>query len=144
MSAGGGGGSLCLVLGLMFRSLPPTSPPPLQTDSFRMGQDLVRDAPGSLDDLPDMSLSGSLLVERRGAVGDGLDRVLSSAIGMGGGRTRSDPHRRATTRRRSLQRESLCFMKGVMDECTHIANFSGGTDMNYLIIKKVQKTLNKV
>lgn len=28
--------------------------------------------------------------------------------------------------RQSLQRESLYFMKGVMDECTHIANFSGG------------------
>lgn len=30
-------------------------------------------------------------------------------------------------RRRSdtLQRESLRFMKGVMDECTHVANFSG-------------------
>lgn len=26
---------------------------------------------------------------------------------------------------RSLQRESLSFMKGVMDECTHMANFSG-------------------
>lgn len=26
---------------------------------------------------------------------------------------------------RSLQGESLSFMKGVMDECTHMANFSG-------------------
>lgn len=26
---------------------------------------------------------------------------------------------------RSLQKESLSFMKGVMDECTHMANFSG-------------------
>lgn len=25
----------------------------------------------------------------------------------------------------TLQRESLRFMKGVMDECTHVANFSG-------------------
>lgn len=25
----------------------------------------------------------------------------------------------------SLQKESLSFMKGVMDECTHMANFSG-------------------
>lgn len=26
---------------------------------------------------------------------------------------------------RPLQKESLSFMKGVMDECTHMANFSG-------------------
>lgn len=26
---------------------------------------------------------------------------------------------------RSLHRESISFMKGVMDECTHMANFSG-------------------
>lgn len=34
---------------------------------------------------------------------------------------------RINNRRRSetLQRESLRFMKGVMDECTHVANFSG-------------------
>lgn len=34
---------------------------------------------------------------------------------------------RINTRRRSdtLQRESLMFMKGVMDECTHVANFPG-------------------
>lgn len=28
-------------------------------------------------------------------------------------------------RRKNLQKESLIFMKGVMDECTHVANFSG-------------------
>lgn len=28
-------------------------------------------------------------------------------------------------RRNNLQKESLIFMKGVMDECTHVANFSG-------------------
>lgn len=28
-------------------------------------------------------------------------------------------------RRKNLQKESLLFMKGVMDECTHVANFSG-------------------
>ena len=27
--------------------------------------------------------------------------------------------------RPSLHRESISFMKGVMDECTHMANFSG-------------------
>lgn len=33
-------------------------------------------------------------------------------------------------RRKNLQKESLLFMKGVMDECTHVANFSG---MNFYI-----------
>lgn len=28
----------------------------------------------------------------------------------------------------SLQKESLSFMKAVMDECTHMANFSGELD----------------
>lgn len=28
-------------------------------------------------------------------------------------------------RKKNLQKESLLFMKGVMDECTHVANFSG-------------------
>lgn len=32
-------------------------------------------------------------------------------------------------RRKNLQKESLIFMKGVMDECTHVANFSG---MNFI------------
>lgn len=32
---------------------------------------------------------------------------------------------RREQRRNNLQKESLIFMKGVMDECTHVANFSG-------------------
>ncbi|XP_076147944.1 protein ABHD18 [Alosa pseudoharengus] len=36
--------------------------------------------------------------------------------------------------RQSLQRESLYFMKGVMDECTHIANFSVPVDPSLIII----------
>lgn len=50
----------------------------------------------------------------------GLDQMLSSVsmqhtnINKGSGR-----------QRQSLHTESLDFMKGVMDECTHIANFSG-------------------
>lgn len=37
-------------------------------------------------------------------------------------RTKTDP---AKCSRPSLHRESISFMKGVMDECTHMANFSG-------------------
>lgn len=83
-----------------------------------MGRDFVRDAPGSFDDLSGVSLCPDLLLQQRDA-GDGLERALSPP--MGGGQT----HGKGVSRRRSLQRESFCFMKGVMDECTHIANFSG-------------------
>lgn len=92
-----------------------------------MGQDFVRDAPGSFDKLSNMSLSPELLLQHRDGR-DSLERMLSSSIG--GSRThvsalrgRSASH--SVGQHRSLQRESLCFMKGVMDECTHIANFSG-------------------
>lgn len=92
-----------------------------------MGQDFVRDAPGSFDKLSNVSLSSELLLQQRDSV-DGLKRMLSSSVG--GGQTHIDTlhSKRASHsagQRRSLQRESLCFMKGVMDECTHIANFSG-------------------
>lgn len=93
-----------------------------------MGQAFVRDAPGSFDKLSNVSLSPELLLQQRDA-GDGLERMLSSSS-AGGGHTHSDTLdsksvSRSAGQRRSLQRESLCFMKGVMDECTHIANFSG-------------------
>lgn len=91
-----------------------------------MGQDFVRDAPGTFNKLSDMSLSSELLQRRD--TGDGLERMLTSSIG--GGRILVDTLHSTNAsggaeQRGSLQRESLCFMKGVMDECTHIANFSG-------------------
>lgn len=131
-----------------------------QTDSFRMGQEFVKNAPGSFDSLSDLDLTHDLLdlhsPERDHQMGlrstcsqpgtggnasdsaplmgrrerDGLDQMLSAVSSSG-------PHLDmlhaknitcGAAQRPSLQRESLCFMKGVMDECTHIANFSG-TDL---------------
>lgn len=128
-----------------------------QTDSFRMGQEFVKNAPGSFDSLSDLDLNHDLLdlhsPERDQQIGlrsscsqpgtggrvsdtallmgrrerDGLDQMLSAVSSSG-------PHldmlhakniTYGAGQRQSLQRESLCFMKGVMDECTHIANFSG-------------------
>lgn len=95
-----------------------------------MGQDFVRDAPGNFDKLSNVSLSPELLLQQRDAR-DRLERMLSSSIH--GGQTHFETHRR-----RSLQRESVCFMKGVMDECTHIANFSGEkTRRGFIIIWNV-------
>lgn len=91
-----------------------------------MGQDFVRDAPGSFDKLSNVSLSPELLLQQRDTR-VGLERMLSSSVCSG--QTHIDTlHSKSASRsprHRSLQRESLCFMKGVMDECTHIANFSG-------------------
>lgn len=119
-----------------------------------MGQEFVKNAPGSFDNLSDLELThnlhsperdhqmglrsscsqpgtggqasdSALLMGRRER--DGLDQMLSAV-------SSSRPHldmlhaKNVTCRaaqRHSLQWESLCFMKGVMDECTHIANFSG-------------------
>ncbi|XP_060757141.1 protein ABHD18 isoform X2 [Neoarius graeffei] len=101
------------------------------TDSFRMGQDFVRDAPGNFDKLSNVSLSPELLLQQRDA-GDRLERMLSSSIR--GGQTHFETHRRC-----SLQRESVCFMKGVMDECTHIANFSVPVDPSLIIIVQAKE-----
>ncbi|KAL7861138.1 hypothetical protein AOLI_G00174870 [Acnodon oligacanthus] len=142
------------------------------TDSFRMGQDFVRDSPGSFDKLSDLALSSSLLglgsqqdervgLRREAAggrvgaggrgpdpsllleqrEGDDLDRMLSAV-------SSSRPHMdmlhaknisRGAGQRQSLQRESLCFMKGVMDECTHIANFSVPLDPSLIIIVQAKE-----
>ncbi|KAI5623112.1 protein ABHD18 [Silurus asotus] len=108
------------------------------TDSFRMGQDFVRDAPGSFDKLSNVSLKPELLLEQR----DGLEHVVSSSIS--GNRTHVDAlHSKSVSQsagqRRSLQRESLCFMKGVMDECTHIANFSVPVDPSLIIVVQAKE-----
>lgn len=122
-----------------------------------MGQEFVKNAPGSFDRLSDLELTHDLLdlhspkrdhqmglhstCSQPGTGGhasdsallmgrrerDGLDQMLSA---VSSSRPHLDMlHAKNITcgagQRHSWQRESLCFMKGVMDECTHIANFSG-------------------
>ncbi|MBN3305584.1 LAR1B protein, partial [Amia calva] len=130
------------------------------TDSFKMGQDFVKNAPISLDNLQHLDISKDILDFQ----GTDTERLLGTErfhsleahntdirasgrrLGMDGGQrvgfldqtlsavSSSSPHMdmlsaktitKEDRRRQSLQHESLCFMKGVMDECTHIANFSG-------------------
>uniref|UniRef100_A0A8C2IJT7 Abhydrolase domain containing 18 n=1 Tax=Cyprinus carpio TaxID=7962 RepID=A0A8C2IJT7_CYPCA len=133
------------------------------TDSFRMGQEFVKNAPGSFDSLSDLDLTHDLLdihsPERDHQMGlcssrasdsallmgrrerDGLDQMLSAVSSSG-------PHldmlhaKNITCgagQRHSLQRESLRFMKGVMDECTHIANFSVPVDPSLIIIVQAKE-----
>ncbi|KAM8764910.1 protein ABHD18 isoform 4-T8 [Rhynchonycteris naso] len=42
-------------------------------------------------------------------------------------------------RRKNLQKESLLFMKGVMDECTHVANFSVPVDPSLIIVVQAKE-----
>ncbi|XP_036709250.1 protein ABHD18 isoform X2 [Balaenoptera musculus] len=42
-------------------------------------------------------------------------------------------------RRSTLQKESLIFMKGVMDECTHVANFSVPVDPSLIIVVQAKE-----
>lgn len=118
-------------------------------DSFKMGQEFLK---SSLDTLSGLDLSTDILglhspegdrmgmrtsaLHSRAGEGangqdhaHGLDQMLSSVnmqhtnINKGSGR-----------QRQSLHTESLDFMKGVMDECTHIANFSVPLDPSLIIL----------
>ncbi|KAM6953236.1 LOW QUALITY PROTEIN: protein ABHD18 [Aplochiton taeniatus] len=145
------------------------------TDSFKMGQDFVKNAPGSFDSLsgvdmcPDfLGLSSaqrdvgkprSILRSRAGGGAEagpelfvrgqgcesgakaGVDQMLSAV-------SSSRPHMDmlhaknigvGNRRRQSVQRESLFFMKGVMDECTHIANFSVPVDPSMVIVVQAKE-----
>ncbi|KAK2494118.1 hypothetical protein MC885_003181 [Smutsia gigantea] len=46
---------------------------------------------------------------------------------------------RKELRRNNLQKESLIFMKGVMDECTHVANFSVSVDPSLIIVVQAKE-----
>uniref|UniRef100_A0A4W5KVL6 Abhydrolase domain containing 18 n=1 Tax=Hucho hucho TaxID=62062 RepID=A0A4W5KVL6_9TELE len=133
-------------------------------DSFKMGQEFLKSSLDTLSGLdlstdllglhdPErdrMGLRTSALHSRAGEGANGqnqligrdhnhgLDQMLSSVssggphvsmqhtnINKGGGSGRQ---------RQSLHTESLDFMKGVMDECTHIANFSVPLDPSLIIV----------
>ncbi|XP_078004866.1 protein ABHD18 isoform X1 [Phascolarctos cinereus] len=53
--------------------------------------------------------------------------------------SRSDPQFSEEKRRSILQKESLMFMKGVMDECTHVANFSVPVDPSLIIVVQAKE-----
>ncbi|XP_078232831.1 protein ABHD18 isoform X2 [Pogona vitticeps] len=138
------------------------------TDSFKMGQDFVKNSPSSVDSLRNLELnSGMLNLDIR-------SEVLSSEVSrsLGTNKDSLDPSAEEllvqeaqkmqyvnqtfspTTsnkdfssegknlirgRRDRLQRESLRFMKGVMDECTHVANFSVPVDPTLIIVVQAKE-----
>uniref|UniRef100_A0A8C5SE00 Protein ABHD18 n=1 Tax=Laticauda laticaudata TaxID=8630 RepID=A0A8C5SE00_LATLA len=133
------------------------------TDSFKMGQDFVKNSPSSVDNLSCLDLNSGILHLDIG------NKVPSSEVGHCLSRNRNnlsssteellvqdapkmqcvnqifststsnanfsrEQNHLISRKNDSLQRESLRFMKGVMDECTHVANFSVPVDPTLIIV----------
>lgn len=144
------------------------------TDSFKMGQDFVKNSPGSVDSLTDLKLTSEMLNldsadkswsadsfqtvgARKASAGASMDRFLyhdtskmssispTFSANMNSGNkyfmrvAEKDHAKREERRRDTLQRESLLFMKGVMDECTHVANFSVPVDPGLIIVVQAKE-----
>lgn len=132
-----------------------------------MGQDFVKNSPSSVDSLSNLDLNSSILnLDTRSKVlssevGHCLSTSKSTLSASLEGllmqeppkmqcinqtfSTSSSSNKDFTSEQKhlihgksdTLQRESLRFMKGVMDECTHVANFSGT-----LILIRILKLLS--
>ncbi|CAH2300927.1 Hypothetical predicted protein [Pelobates cultripes] len=136
------------------------------TDSFKMGQEFVKNFPSSVDSLTHINFASKLfrLNRKREPIpndpvqpfqtsnnangilfqGDSKMSYVNQALSGGKesltkamekGQARRDEKRRAET----LQNESLLFMKGVMDECTHVANFSVPVDPSLIIVVQAKE-----
>ncbi|XP_030419980.1 protein ABHD18 isoform X3 [Gopherus evgoodei] len=141
------------------------------TDSFKMGQDFVKNSPNSVDSLNNLALTSRMLNL------DTTSKILSteaihclstskSTLSASSERlllqdapkmqcinqtflTSSSSNKNFTSlqehliseerKRDTLQRESLRFMKGVMDECTHVANFSVPVDPSLIIVVQAKE-----
>ncbi|KAM4809605.1 protein ABHD18 [Rhinophrynus dorsalis] len=138
-------------------------------DSFKMGQDFVKNFPRSVDSLTHLKLASSLLNfnHTREAFSpdsmqplhtssntDGLVLEGNSKVScVGKAVTGSNDHtsspssimgrvrlgRDEKRRNEALQKESILFMKGVMDECTHVANFSVPVDPSLIIVVQAKE-----
>ncbi|KAM9030264.1 protein ABHD18 [Ara ararauna] len=139
------------------------------TDSFKMGQDFVKKFPDSVDSLEDvdvtsrmfkldsssktiskeavhsfttsaLSASSERLLAQDAPKMQCINQTFSTSSNSSKNLTSSQEHR-INKRRKSdtLQRESLRFMKGVMDECTHVANFSVPVDPSLIIVVQAKE-----
>ncbi|KAJ7326968.1 hypothetical protein JRQ81_016727 [Phrynocephalus forsythii] len=138
------------------------------TDSFRMGQDFVKNSPSSVDSLRNLELnSGVLNLDIKSQVlSSEVSRCLSTNNTVGPSAedlllqeaqkmqcvnqtfsTNTSNNNDFSSKRKNLirgrrdrlQRESLRFMKGVMDECTHVANFSVPVDPTLIIVVQAKE-----
>ncbi|XP_035744934.1 protein ABHD18 isoform X3 [Egretta garzetta] len=138
------------------------------TDSFKMGQDFVKNFPDSVDSLEDVDVTSRMFdldssnktvyreavhsfTTNKSASSERLliqdspkmqciNQTFSTSSNSNKNFTSPQGHR-ITKRRKSdtLQRESLRFMKGVMDECTHVANFSVPVDPSLIIVVQAKE-----
>lgn len=120
-----------------------------------MGQDFVKNFPESVDSLEDvdvtagmfdldssnktlskdaihsftnkstLSASSERLLIQDASKMQCINQTFSTSSNSNQNLPSPQGHRIYKRRSDTLQRESLRFMKGVMDECTHVANFSG-------------------
>lgn len=126
----------------------------IQTDSFKIGQDFVKNSPNSVDSLSCLDLNSGILQldignkvpssEMGHCLSPNRNNLSPSTEGLlvqdapkmqyinqtfststNSAFSSSEQNHLISGKNDSLQRESLRFMKGVMDECTHVANFSG-------------------
>ncbi|KAK2849546.1 hypothetical protein Q5P01_009380 [Channa striata] len=123
-------------------------------DSFKMSPEHIKNI-DSLEHL--LGLSGVEAEAGRGLLfgggpeenraGDRMDQLLSSSVNSHGMSletpTKNTLHGRKSDSPRccrpSLHRESISFMKGVMDECTHMANFSVPVDTGLIIVVQAKE-----
>ncbi|KAM4709110.1 protein ABHD18 [Discoglossus pictus] len=135
------------------------------TDSFKMGQDFVKNSPRSVDSLSHLKLASNLFRlkgsrdpfpadpvqpfhtsnDTDGLVLEGGSKVSCVGQTLTGANDRSSSStarwrmEKEEKRREALQKESLSFMKGVMDECTHVANFSVPVDPTLIIVVQAKE-----
>ncbi|XP_040412702.1 protein ABHD18 isoform X2 [Cygnus olor] len=141
------------------------------TDSFKMGQDFVKNFPDSVDSLEDIDVTSRMFnldsssksvskeavhsfTTNKSTLSASSERLLIqdapkmqcmnqtfSTSSSSNKNLNSQHGQRINNRRRSetLQRESLRFMKGVMDECTHVANFSVPVDPSLIIVVQAKE-----
>lgn len=119
-------------------------------DSFREGQASAGRVPGGADKLADLSLvPGALSLDGQGqsepppAAGPPACAAASVGAASEGPWPRGAPEvgrpASAEQKQAQLPRESLVFMKGVMDECTHVANFSVPVDPSLIIVVQAKE-----
>ncbi|CAN2388849.1 Abhydrolase domain containing 18 [Pristimantis euphronides] len=125
-------------------------------DSFNMGQDFVKNSPKSVDSVTHLKLAASLFhfnstqkplsTESIQASSNNYHELMFKGDPKGTqigqtvtGGLHSNLKKEQAERSEALQRESLLFMKGVMDECTHVANFSVPVDPTLIIVVQAKE-----
>nr|XP_025963339.1 protein ABHD18 isoform X2 [Dromaius novaehollandiae] len=138
------------------------------TDSFKMGQDFVKNFPDSVDSLEDIDLTSRMFnldslnktlskeashcfTTNKSASSERLliqdapkmkciNQTFSTSSNSNKNLTSEQGHKiNERSKSDTLQRESLRFMKGVMDECTHVANFSVPVDPSLIIVVQAKE-----